>query len=135
MSSASLQIFLKSVSGSDPGSFQVTASVLQFRVCETLCTPFKSGISVSYITLALLNVSFSDFQTGILELVFLHKNPRLGNLIWSLDPSLLREVFYGCDVSHILVLDPGVWILMTLHLFPYYLWLPVYIFSCGKYLC
>ena len=34
---------LRSTGGSDPGSFQITASALVPRVCEILCAPFKSG--------------------------------------------------------------------------------------------
>ena len=37
-----------SANGSDPGSFQITASALVFRVCEILCATFKSEVSVSY---------------------------------------------------------------------------------------
>ena len=46
----------------DPGSFQISASVLGLRVCELLCTPFKSGFSVSYSPLALLYASLTGFQ-------------------------------------------------------------------------
>ena len=35
----------RSAGGSDPGSFQITASVLKFRTCKPLCELFKS---VSY---------------------------------------------------------------------------------------
>ena len=33
----------RSTSGSDPGSFQITASALVPRVCKIWCAPFKSG--------------------------------------------------------------------------------------------
>ena len=34
----------RSVSGSDPGLFQITAFVLEFGVCEILCAPCESGV-------------------------------------------------------------------------------------------
>ena len=44
---ASLRGSPRLAGGSDPGFFQTTASVLGFGVCEILCVPFKSGVSVS----------------------------------------------------------------------------------------
>ena len=42
---ASLGASPRSASGSDPGSFQITASALGLGACEILCAPFKNGIS------------------------------------------------------------------------------------------
>ena len=42
---ASLRGSPRSAGGSNPGSFQITASVLGPRACEILCVPFKSEVS------------------------------------------------------------------------------------------
>ena len=42
MSPAFWEGSLRSTSGSDPGSFQITASAPVPRVCEIWCAPFKS---------------------------------------------------------------------------------------------
>ena len=52
-----------SVGGSDPGSFQITASSLCLGGCEILCAPFKSGDSISYSPLALPKVSPVGLQS------------------------------------------------------------------------
>ena len=43
----------RSACGSDPDSFQIIASALGLGVCEILCSPFKSGVSISPSPLAL----------------------------------------------------------------------------------
>ena len=53
----------RSAGGSDPGSFQTTASALGPRAYEILCAPFKSGISISHIPLGLLKVSPAGLQS------------------------------------------------------------------------
>ena len=53
----------RSAGGSDPGSFQITASVLGPRACKMLCAPFKSGVSISHSPLALLKASPSDLHS------------------------------------------------------------------------
>ena len=60
---ASLRGSLRSVSGSEPGTFQTTAYVLELRACEFLCVPFKTGVSISYNLLALPNISSTGFQS------------------------------------------------------------------------
>ena len=50
---ASLGGSLSSASGSAPGSFQITASVLGLKSYKILCAPFKSGVSAFYSPLAL----------------------------------------------------------------------------------
>ena len=50
---ASLGGSLSSASGSAPGSFQITASVLRLKSYKILCSPFKSGVSVFYSPVAL----------------------------------------------------------------------------------
>ena len=82
----------RSACGSDPGSFQITASALGSGVCAILCVPFKSGVSVSHSPLALPEVN----PTGL-------KAKRSGGSsswcrtlglwspMWGSDPSLLGE--------------------------------------------
>ena len=36
--------FLRTRGGFDPGSFQITASVVGDRVCDILCAPFRNGV-------------------------------------------------------------------------------------------
>ena len=50
-----------SACGSDPGSFQIIAFAL--GPCESLCAPFKSGVSLSHIPLTLLKVSPAGLQS------------------------------------------------------------------------
>ena len=51
---------------SDPGSFQITASALGHRACETLCVPFKSWVSISYSPVGLPKVNPTGFQSQML---------------------------------------------------------------------
>ena len=55
----------RSASGSDPGSFQITASALGPQVLRFCCTCFKNGVSVSYSPLALLKISPAGFQRPV----------------------------------------------------------------------
>ena len=59
---ASLGDLPRSVGRSDPGFFQITASALGPIAYEILCSPFKSGVSVSYSPLALPKVSPLAFK-------------------------------------------------------------------------
>ena len=80
----------RSASGSDPGSFQITASVLGLRVCEILCVPCKNGISVSYSPLAILKTSPIGVQIQVFWGLYSQcKTPKLESLMWGLDPSIL----------------------------------------------
>ena len=60
---ASLGYSLRSASGSDPGSFQTTASALGLGACEILCMPFKYRVSISYSPPALLFSSSAGLQS------------------------------------------------------------------------
>ena len=55
----------RSAGVSDPGSFQITASVLGFGACEILCVPFNSGVSIFHSPLGLLKVSPTGLQSYI----------------------------------------------------------------------
>ena len=63
----------RSACGSDPGSFQITASALGPGAGETLCVPCKSGVSVFHSLLALPKVSPAGLQSqtfwGLIYLV------------------------------------------------------------------
>ena len=63
--SASLGVSPRSSGGSDPGSFQITASALAPGVCEILCASFKSGTSISHSPLALPKVIHARLQSQI----------------------------------------------------------------------
>ena len=54
---------LRTVCGSDPGFFQLTASSLGPRACMIVCVPFKSRVSVNYSPLALLSASLAGAQS------------------------------------------------------------------------
>ena len=49
-----------------PVFFQAAVSALELRVSEFLHEPFKSKVSFSYKTLALLDVSLTGFQSQML---------------------------------------------------------------------
>ena len=76
-----------SASGSDPGSFQITASALGPGVCEILWVPFMSGISISHSSLPLWKLSPAGFQSQIFwGLIFLVPDPWAGDLSAGLRP-------------------------------------------------
>ena len=54
---------LRSAGGSDPVSFQMTASVQGPGMHKTFCTPFESGVSIFYSPLALLKVNPAGLQS------------------------------------------------------------------------
>ena len=53
----------RSAGGSDPGSSQIIVSALGCRVCEILCMPFKSEVSISLSPLGLPKVSPTGLQS------------------------------------------------------------------------
>ena len=103
----------RSASGSDPGSFQTTASVLGLRLCKNLHVLFKSRGSVSYSPVTLPNISPTGFQSQMFwVLIFPMQDPwarepdvGLGPLALWAGPLLL---WYS---SNLWVTDPGVWVL------------------------
>ena len=71
LTSTSLRDLLQSASGSDLGSFQSTAPVLNSECMRFLCVPFKKRVSVFCNTLALLYASPAGFQNQMFQaLVF-----------------------------------------------------------------
>ena len=79
------------VGESDPGSCQITASVIGHRACEIFCVLFKSGVSISHSPLAFLKVSTAGFQSQLFGGFCWYRNPRQGSSLMSSDPLLLRE--------------------------------------------
>ena len=86
----------RSASGSDPGTFQITASAWGLGACEILCAPFKSRICL-FSHPVLLNVSPTGFQTQTFWGTCQCRPPGLGSLMWGLVPSLLGEELYDCN--------------------------------------
>ena len=133
LSPASLGCFPRSASGSNPGSFQITASALGLGVCEILHMPFKSRVSVSYNLIALHGCkpplafkashsggSSSQCRTpwaGVLTPCFLGRTSAV-LIILSFVNRLPRSV--GLDYT------------LSLPLLPIQVWFLHYIFSCGK---
>ena len=69
----------RSASGSDPESFQITASFLGPGMYEILCGPFKSGVSISHSPLTLPKVRPDGFQSQTFwGLIFMVQNPQAG---------------------------------------------------------
>ena len=83
---------------SDPGCYQITASFLGPRSCETLCTPLKS----EEVPLALLKVSPTSLQSQTLwGLIFPVQDCWARKTTWGSDLSLLGENL--CSHNHSLV--------------------------------
>lgn len=90
---ASLGASARSTSEFDLGFFQVTASVLGFRVCEVLCAPFKSGVCVSYSPLTVLYLSPVPFKATCFEgVIFQLRTARLGRT----SAIVIVFLFVGC---------------------------------------
>ena len=100
----------KSGGGYDPGSFQITASVLGITVCEILLKSFENGVSVSnnplffpYTTLPTFKVRCSESSS------FWCRNPVLGTprCTW-----ILHSLQRACAIVVVVplcVTDLGVW--------------------------
>ena len=126
---------LRSAGGSDPGSFQITASATASRVCEILCVHFKTGVSISHSALAVPKVSPTGLQSQTFwGLMFLMQN------CWAGEPDVrLRSLApWGepCNCNYPPICgspspgDMGLDSTMTPHLLPVSLWFLLYIFSC-----
>ena len=122
----------RSVSGSDPGSFQITVSVLDFRTGKILHTPFKRGVSSSPPALLYASPTCLHSQT-FRGLVVLVQDLQAG------DPDVGLRPFSPMHLrlpSHLWVSCLGVRFLtipsMSPLLLPILLWFFIYIFSCAK---
>lgn len=65
--------------------------MLIFGMCEVVCMPFKTDISISYLSLAFKAVYSSK------GLIFLVRTPVLGSLISGSDSVLLGEILCNSD--------------------------------------
>ena len=120
MPPASLGGSPRSANGSDPGSFQITASVLCLGALEILHVPFKSGISIPY------SPQFSRMQA---LLAFKARCPGLSflvqNLDWGAQCGAWTPCFWGRTSAIVIILPFAghllrVWVLAVLHLYPSY---------------
>ena len=133
---ASLEGSPKSAGGSDPGSFQITASVLGLGAAEILCAPFKSGGSISYSPLALPKLSSTGLQSQCSEASSSWcRTLRLENPMWVSEPSLLGENLCNCNYPPVLGSPTQSMDLDSTAsppLLPILLWFLLYIFSCRR---
>ena len=107
---------------SDPGSFQITASILGPRVYEILCAPFMSVVSLSASPLGLPKASPAGLQNQTFwGSSSWHRTPQLRSPMWGSDQSLLGENLCNCNYSPICVLPSwGLWVLTIPQLCPSY---------------
>lgn len=90
----------RSASRFDPGSYQITASVLDSRACKIWFLPFKNEVSIFPSPLGLLKVSPAGFHSQMFwSLPSQCRTPRLGSLMWDSDLSLLCENLCSCSYS------------------------------------
>ena len=83
----SLEESSRSAGRSDSGAYEITAWSWYPRVCEILCAPFKSEVSISSNSLGLSKVSPTGLQSQMLwGLIFLVQNPQAGEPDMGLSP-------------------------------------------------
>ena len=136
VSPVSLGGSLRSASGSDPGSFQITVSALRLKVCE-ICVHllrvkslFPTALWFSH-TQAILAFKARPSESSSSW----HRTPRLESPMWGSGPLLLGRTpaiviilpFVGCLPGGM-----GLDCTVSLSLLPISLWFLLYIFSCGK---
>ena len=116
------EVLQKSESGSPPGSFQMTASMLELGVCEILCMPFKSGISIfTALQLSSTQVPLAFKARCFRGLSFLCRTPRLGAPKVRHRPlAPWGEPLQMSLSSHLCITYVGVWVLIILPLCLYY---------------
>lgn len=108
----------------DPGAFQTVASILGLRTNEFVRESVKSGISVLYSPLTLLEVWLTGFQSQMLwGLPFPVQVSQAGNCECGAQTSRFSG---GTPCSHdipscLYVAVPEVWVLTRPHLCLYYL--------------
>ena len=131
-----LSASLSSADRSDTGSSQITASALSPGVCDILCAPFKSKISIFPSPLGFLKVSSTLLQSQILwELIFPLQEPQAGEPNMRLRPLTPLEEPLQCNYSPICRLPAqgyGIDYIVSLLLLPISLWFPFYTFSCRR---
>ena len=109
--------------------FQTPASGLGLRVCEILCTTFKSIVLIPHSPQLSWTTLMLVFKAGILGAHLPGAGPRLEALMWGSDPLFLGETLWDSSCLWVMVL--GVWVETPLH------FLPSYPAHCGSslYLC
>ena len=121
--------------GSDPGSFQITASDLGLRACEICVHPLRVE-SISYSSLHPLKVSTTGLQSKHSGGWFSWcRTPRLGRIMWGSEPSLLWENLCNCNYPPLVGHQPLGMVLdytTSLPLLPAS-WFLLSIFTCGRY--
>lgn len=65
---------LRSASGSESGSFQLTASAWSLRACGILCTPLRDRVSVPYSLTALPYMSPTGLQSQMGWALWVHES-------------------------------------------------------------
>ena len=126
----------RSTGRSDPGSFQIIASVLCPWACEILCAPFKSGVSISHSPLGLPKVSPAGLQSQTFwGLIFLVQVPQAGDhdvgfrCLAPWGEPLQLQLFSRLWVTH---WGMGLDYIVTPPLLPILLWFLLYIFGCRR---
>lgn len=114
------------------GTFQTAASLLSLRISESVHKPFKTRISVPYISIALLDISFVDFQIQMFwGLVCLVRVPRIVVLDVEHKPLTPHgKALYLWDLSWLWGIMPGVGFWQDWISCPS--WCGTFIFCCGE---
>ena len=98
----------RSTYSSDPGSSQITAPDLGPRVCEILCAPFKSEISISPSPLGLAKVRPACLQSQMLwGFIFQRQDPQTGYPNMGLRLLTLFGEALQCNFSVFVCHSPG----------------------------
>lgn len=121
---------LRATSGSDPDSFQTTASVLGLRMCESLRMPFKSGVCFLWTSRSPICKPCWMSKPGILVQAL-----DLGSQMWNTALAPGGELPQLCFSSYLWAteLDVGeFWLYCPLTFLHILLWLLLCVFSCGK---
>ena len=119
--------------GSDPGSFQITASALGPGARGILCVPFKSGVFISHCPLGLPKEALLAFKAKYSGgSSSLSRTPGLGRPMLGLDPLFLRKNL--CNILLFMRHPPGGVGLdyMAPPNPPISLWFLLCIFSCRR---
>lgn len=84
----------------NPGAFPIATSVLGLEPGDIMCWPLKSGVSVSYSPLALLELNCTNFQRQTLwELIFSVQILRVGGAQYGAwFPRFSGRTFYAFDI-------------------------------------
>lgn len=125
----------KSTSGSYPGFFQTTASVLGLRTCDTLCMIFRSSLCYLWSSSSLQHKPRGFSKPNVLRAYFPSQDSWLRDPSVGSDTSLPGEdfifVIFLPFVGH-LPKDVGPDCTASLPPILINLWFLLYVFSCGN---